>query len=57
MTTRAVMKEEKVVKRDQLSNDACFVIDGGAIHRVRLITDALFGEIQAIQDCLDGISR
>ena len=43
---RAVMKEEKVGKRDQLPNDACFVIDGGALlHRVRWIKDALFDEI------------
>ena len=43
---RAVMKEDKALRRDQLPNDVLFVIDGGALlHRVRWLKDVTFDKL------------
>lgn len=40
------MKEDKAIKRNQLPDDSCYVVDGGALlHRVRWTKDASFDEI------------
>lgn len=43
---KAIMKVDQAVKRNQLPDNCCFVIDGGALlHRVRWTKDASFDDI------------